>query len=304
MRFARLCALAAGCLALVAISPVQAAMASAQPAGYYAGEYTSGSLPYTDPGQTGLLTLCSQSGQPMTHGYLTTKPFAWKIVSSVPAPAGYHVKGGTAQVFAYQPRQYTPAGAWSGVVLTGASVYSNIAHPMVQETPIDEPLTFMTDDFPPLWDGLIELRMYLGGPGESEYENTYGAADLRVSGNTWTLVQGGLDYCGSGTSVSRETILHLPGSGGTPKPTSPPAANAAGQSPSTGSGSGAGAGSSSTTSPGLASAGQQGVSGTLAADNSSSVPAGAIAGIAAAIVVLGGCAEILRRERRRRRRAG
>jgi hypothetical protein len=212
MRFVSTCAFVAMGLALAAIAPAQIAAAGtvrtvSQDGGGSAGFH----LPYTDPGQAGWLTLCNQANLPITQGSLTTKPFVWRVVSSVPTPAAYRIKGTTAQLFAYQPRPYTPAGAWSGLDLAAASVYSNPAHPMAQFTPIDEPLNYMTQSFPPIWDSLIELRLYLGAPDRPEYEASYAAADLQIKGNTWTLVSGGNDSCTSGTAVSREVILGLPG---------------------------------------------------------------------------------------------
>jgi hypothetical protein len=212
MRFASACAAAAMGLALASIAPAQIAAAGTVRAAATQGSgLASFHLPYADPGQAGWLTLCNQANVPVTQGSITAKPFVWRVVSNVPTLSGYRIKGATAQLFAYQPRPYTPPGAWSGLSLAAASVYSNLAHPMAQFTPIDEPLNYMTESFPPIWDSLVELRLYLGAPDRPEYEARYAAADLQIKGNTWTLVSGGNDSCTSGTAVSREVILGLPG---------------------------------------------------------------------------------------------
>jgi hypothetical protein len=175
-------------------------------------------LPYTDPDQAGWLTLCGTNLKPVTHGSITTVPFVWRVVSSAAAPKGYFIKGAKATMFAYQPRPYTPAGGWSGTVMGAASYYSNAAHPMAQFTPIDSPLTQMTKAFPPLWDHLIELRLYLSAPEVAPLTSQYAAADIQVIGNTWRLVAGGHTSCTAGKAVSEEVVVGVPGAGAKPKP--------------------------------------------------------------------------------------
>jgi hypothetical protein len=250
-------------------------------------------LPYTDPNQVGLLTLCNTRDQPITHGSLTTAPFVWRVVSSVQAPRAFRKKGVTATLFSFQPRPYTPAGAWSGEALTAASLFSSFAHPMVQETPIDEPLTQMTNAYPPIWDHLIELRVYLGAPDSEADVMQYGAADLQITGNTWTMVEGGTSGCKSGTAVSREVLLGMPGASGTPKPGATRATRATGgshTSPASAAGS-----SSRSAAAGSASGAQS------ASDNSSAVGGAAPAaiGIGLAVVVVLAAITLWRGRRRR-----
>jgi hypothetical protein len=251
-------------------------------------------MPYSDPNQVGLLTLCNTRDQPITHGSLSAVPFVWRVVSDVPTPSAYRVKNVTATLFVFQPRPYTPAGAWSGEALTAASLYSNFAHPMVQETPIDEPLTQMTDAFPPIWDHLIELRVYLGGPDKQADVMQYAAADLQISGSTWTMVEGGTSGCTSGTAVSREVLLGMPGASGTPQPgaTKAPGATGGSQTPATSAAAG-----SPSNSPAAGSA----ISASTASDDSSSAGglAPAAIGIGLAVVVVLAATTLWRSRRRR-----
>ena len=155
--------------------------------------------------------------KPVTQGSITARPFIWRVVSDSPAPKGYFPKGAKATMFAYQPRQQTPAGAWSGTVMGAASYYSSQAHPMAQFTPIDSPLTQMTIAYPPLWDHLIELRLYLSAPDVPPLTVHYAAADLQVTGRTWRLVAGGHASCTAGNAVSEEVVVGMPGARDKPK---------------------------------------------------------------------------------------
>jgi hypothetical protein len=309
--------LAVGAAGLVLASAAPAQLAAAGVTGVAAGQHAADGghratsfptmngfkLPYTDPNQAGLLTLCNVKGQPITHGSISSAPFVWRVVSDVPTPQGYRVKGVTATLFAFQPRPYTPAGAWSGDSLTPASLYSNLAHPMVQETPIDQPLTQMTESFPPIWDHLIELRIYLGAPDMQPSVMQYGAADLVINGNTWTMVQGGTTGCTSGKAVSREVLDHMPGAAGTPKPVASKAAGATAGSHSSAppaTESGAGTGSSSSSHQGAAGSG----TGATDASNQSSVGGVAPGAITVGVVVVIGLAATALWRGRRRRRAG
>ena len=258
-------------------------------------------LPYTDPDQAGLLTLCNTKDQPITHGSIATMPFVWRAVSDVPTPKQLRVRGVTASLFAYQPRPYTPAGDWSGTALTAASLYRNLAHPMVQETPIDVPLTQMTESFPPIWDHLIELRLYLGAPDMSPDVIQYAAADLVINGSTWAMVEGGTAGCTSGTAVSREVLDHMKGASGTPTPAASTAAGGTGgghASPQASAGSGAG---SSASHSALAAA-ETGASNASDSSSVGGVVPGAIGVGVTVVVVL--AASALWRGRRRGRRAG
>jgi hypothetical protein len=258
MRYVRARALAA-----VAAAAGLAAMGSAQiasagvvqaPRVQHDGGLASFHLPYSDPGQAGLLTLCGPGNKPITHGNINSKPFVWRAVGGVPAPAAYRVKNAVAQLFAFQPRPYTPPEAWSGLPIVAASVYSNPDHPMIQSTPIDEPLSYFTKFFPPVWDHLVELRLYVSAPNSAEDTLRFAAADLQINGDTWTMVEGATTGCTSGTAVSREVTVGLAGASATLKPGQTVASGGASQAGSATPAAGSHSGTASAGTPGTSAA--------------------------------------------------
>jgi hypothetical protein len=171
---------------------------------------TTPGTPYRDPASHGSIGLCDRAGHQLTHGSVTAKPFAWRAVSSVAAAAGYGEAGGTATLLAYQPRKGLPSGEWSGDALTSASRYTNPAHPTAAATSADESLQGFITEFRPEWDGLLQLRLYLGAPQEPTFSLTYPSLDIEVTGNTWHVVDGTPVSCHSGKAVSLESIVLKP----------------------------------------------------------------------------------------------
>jgi hypothetical protein len=164
----------------------------------------NGSVPFSDPNQNGLITLCNAAGQRITSGSIDTMPFVVKAVSSAPAPHGY--ESGLATLYAYQPIQYVDPGNWSDDQLSGSTYFSNPAHPGAALTPSDEPLVAFTTGYPLHWDGLLQLRLLYTAPNTQPYPGAYPAAVLRVTGRTWTVVQGGDTPCNATRTKSLETI--------------------------------------------------------------------------------------------------
>ena len=217
-------------------------------------------VPYTDPNAVGYIGLCNQAGQQITSGSVTTTPFVWRAVSSQAAPAGYDGPSRTATLTAYLPLQALPAGDWSGEELTSASEYSNPANPMAAATTRDVSLETFIQDYPPEWDGFIQLRMFLGAPDEPAYQRHYPSLDIYVSGNTWTAVGGGPVNCNAGSAESLETIV-LPSTTTT----------------TAGSGAKGGAAGAGTTGTG-AGGGSSGGSNTAASSGGGSTAASAVTG--------------------------
>lgn len=167
----------------------------------------SGPVPYSDPAVTGSLGLCDGHGHQVTTGSTTAQPFASLAVGSVAAPSGYHGTGRGAVLYAYQPIENVPADAWSGEELTGNSQYTNAAHPMAAATGGDPALQNFINDYPPKWDGLVQLRLYPTAPGRPMNSASYATLDLKISGTTWQTVDGGSVSCTAGRAVSVETKL-------------------------------------------------------------------------------------------------
>jgi hypothetical protein len=165
------------------------------------------SVPYVDPNAVGSIGLCDQTGQPLTHGSIDDKPFIWKAVDETAAKAPYNVTGASATLYAYQPREGVDPREWSGSQLSAASKFSDPTHPTAAMTGLDGALSRFLTGYPAQWDGLVQLRIYLGAPGEPIYSLTYDSADIKVNGQTWSVVKASSVSCGSGSAVSLEQIL-------------------------------------------------------------------------------------------------
>ncbi len=189
--------LAAGVSLVALVSPLASTSAGATG--------SSAAPPYTDPNVTGTIGLCDASGHLVTQGTIAATPFVSSAVSSVAPPRGYGGAGRTAALFLYQPRTGVAPGDWSGQLMTSSSQYTNAQHPMTVATGGDPSLADFLSTFPATWSGYLELRLYLGAPGQPQYTQTYAATDIRVTGQTWQVARGGVGPCGSGTAVSLES---------------------------------------------------------------------------------------------------
>lgn len=174
----------------------------------------AGQVPYDDPQSSGSLTLCDSQGHELRSGSTSTQPLAPLVIGSTQAPADYRT-GATATLLAYQPREGLAPGQWSGELLTGASRYTTPSHPTVAALPQDLSLGTYVQDFPTQWDGLVQLRVYLGARDKQIYKQKYDTADLKVEKGRWTMVRGGGGSCSSGKAIAVAEIL---GVAATPTP--------------------------------------------------------------------------------------
>jgi hypothetical protein len=154
----------------------------------------AGSVPFTDPSAHGSIGLCTAAGKPLTSGSIYSRPFAPIAVSTTAAAAAYSGPG-------------VAPSDWTGNEMSADSSYSNAAVPMVQSTEIDSTLADFMADYPPNWDGLLQLRMFAGHIGEGYNTDTYAASVLKVSGSTWTLLNPPAVSCSAGKAVSSESLL-------------------------------------------------------------------------------------------------
>ena len=257
-------------------------------------------VPYQDFAATGSIGLCDRNGQQITSGRITDKPFAWRAVSSVKAPDGYTGEGRRASLLIYQPRPKTYPPQWNGDTLTSSSTYSNPDVPMAAATDRDASLADFIAAFPPKWDGYLQLRMYFGIAGKPVPTDAYPAADIKVTGDTWTMVRGATVSCTAGTAKDTE---QKPLATAKPKPTK---SGAAGNGTGSPSGSASPGGSSGAAVPGSGGGGTGGV--TDGTDEqvlaSSVVPSGsggkwyALGGIAVVLLLVGLGAWWFRRSQR------
>ena len=156
----------------------------------------SGDVPYEDKQAVGLIALYDRSGHLVTKGSVNDKPFVAKAVSAEKAPPPYDKPGCKAALLAFQPRKGVDPAVWEGDFLTGSTAYADAGHPTATGTDQDISLANVIAVFPPAWDGLLQLRMYLGAPEEPGRTSPYVTADIKVDGDTWTLVRGASDIPG------------------------------------------------------------------------------------------------------------
>ncbi|GAA3194588.1 LPXTG cell wall anchor domain-containing protein [Dactylosporangium siamense] len=148
-------------------------------------------VPYTDSRSAGGIVLYGKDGKPATTGKTADKPFVAKAIAQAKAPEPYDRDGRKATLLAFLPRKDADPTQWHGRFLTGASAYPDAAHPTVVAPAEAGSLAEFLDVYPTQWDGLVQLRIYLGVPGEETLTTSYATADIRVSGGTWTVVRGG-----------------------------------------------------------------------------------------------------------------
>lgn len=174
-----------------------------------------------DPAAHGYVALCGVDGRPMTGGNIHDKPFIWSAISSRPAPSEAQGAGEVATLYVYQLRPGTAPYDWNGDEITSTSPYSTPRHPATQATPADYALAFVTKDYPPMDHGLYQLRMYFGNRQNPAYPDKYAASFIRVTGNRWSVVQGGTLDCHAGKAVSPEVRILGKEAAGTPSVSAP-----------------------------------------------------------------------------------
>jgi hypothetical protein len=208
-----------------------------------AAEAAGGSTPYSDTQATGFLTLYDKAGKAIKSGHITDKPFVWKAVSSKKAEAPYDKTGRKATLAAFQPRPGTQPSAWSSDTLTASTTYTDPAHPTAQATAGDFSLKDFLGEFPPKWDGTIQLRLILSAPGTQAQATGYASTDIKINGNWWYVMGGGPGAGKGGVNIpgkvdSAATASAAPS--GSAAPGASAAAPGASASPADASGSGAG----------------------------------------------------------------
>ena len=165
------------------------------------------SVPYSDSRSTGSIVLCNAAGQNITHGSVYDKPFAYRVVSSVPVPAQYRIAGRRATLYAFQPRQGVDPGSWSGDSLTATSTYTNPLVPMAEGSRRDIALSDYLDEYPSAWKGLVQLRLFASAPNAGVDNTSYPTANIEVTGTTWKLLDPVALSCTDGAATTPEDQL-------------------------------------------------------------------------------------------------
>jgi len=159
--------------------------------------------PYTDPAAQGTLTFCDVDGHAVTGGSVTGQLADLAVGST--AATGAYAQAGSATLFAYQPREGVSPEEFSGLQLTAASAVDDAAHPSARITARSTTLADFVAGFPAAWHGYVQLRLLLTAPGTAPQVDRYDAADIRVDGDRWRLVNGGGGACASAHSNSKGT---------------------------------------------------------------------------------------------------
>ena len=110
--------------------------------------------------------------------------------------------GRKASLVAVQPRQNVDPEMWDGTLLTAATTYLDPAHPIARSDGTGSSLADFLAAYPATWSGYVQLRIYLGAPGRPTLNTSYASADLKVDGDTWSLVGGAPDGVPSGKGVN------------------------------------------------------------------------------------------------------
>lgn len=187
--------------------------------------HADGAVPFTDPNAQGSVGLCDKDGRPLLSGNIKDVPFAFKAVSTQAAPKAYQVKGRTATLMAFSALQGLAPGDWTSYTMIQSTFYTDPRSPVAVADYNQPPLIYQTTGAPPLWDGLIQLRLIYGAPDNPPLDHPYPAAVIRVSGSTWTLVQGDKNPpCASATGRNLNSVVADPSRLRTAPPTT--AANA------------------------------------------------------------------------------
>lgn len=264
-------------------------------------------MPYSDTNASGTLTFCDAQGQPLSHGNINDKPFAHLVVSSAPAEAPVAGLGRSATLFLAIPQKGVDPQAWLTNPLSGSSFYTNPAHPMVAAAAgTDYSLEDVLATDPVQWNGLVEVRMFTASFDGGILSTQYPAADLQVTGPTWTLLRGGTAPCNAGFAIPNDG-RSPPTSAATVSPP-PQAAPVAPASPGATSPASPSATPSPSAAPGVAApthagttttgSAPQSAAGTPSGGSGSSVPLVFMA--AGAVVAAGGVLVLLRLARHRK----
>ncbi|KAA1423916.1 hypothetical protein FE697_010210 [Mumia zhuanghuii] len=153
-------------------------------------------VPYTDPQSTGLLTLCDESGKPVTEGRVDDTPFAPIVVGATPLDG--RIPGdlvANATLYGYQPREAIEPLEFSGSPIGGPVPFVDHERPATRVVPDAWSIANFVEVFPADLDGYVQLRLITSVSGFGANTTSYDTADIKVDGESWHVVRGGHADC-------------------------------------------------------------------------------------------------------------
>ena len=165
-----------------------------------------------DPGAVGGLTFYNAAGQQVTGGNLTDSPIAAYVEGSATVRSGDTV----ATLYGYLPKSGQQPSAWSGEQLGGSTTFPNGSAPVPLNTaslPVetgasgDQTVAGLQSDYPNTdtssdgYAGIYQLRLYTNAAHKTQ-TSTYDAADIQISGSTWSVVYPAPSLTSTTTTVS------------------------------------------------------------------------------------------------------
>jgi hypothetical protein len=174
-----------------------------------------------DASAIGGLTFYDASGQQISGGNINDAPFAAYVSAGAAGRAG----DTKATLFGYLPKNGVAIGAWTGEAISGSPAYPNASAPaplngsslpLVTLGSGDETIAQLAGDLPntasDAYAGLYQLRLKTSGPGQAA-GSTYDAADILISGNSWSVVYPAI--VATATSTTLTTAQSSPQDAGT-----------------------------------------------------------------------------------------
>src|SRR5580658_898751 len=154
--------------------------------------------PVSNPPDVGALVFYNAAGQQVTGGQVSSQPIAAYVQGTATVQAGDN----KATLYGFLPVNGQTPAQWSGEALDGATVYPNASAPgslassslpLVTGGASDESLTTLEADFPNNdtssdgYAGMYVLRLVTSEAGVAS-NGDYDAADIQITGNTWSVV--------------------------------------------------------------------------------------------------------------------
>lgn len=159
-------------------------------------------VPYADPASSGLLTLCDAKGNQVTGGKVTDKPLAPFVLGSTPLDSQVPADSvGFGTLYGYQPREGVEPLEFSGAPIGGPEAFTDHARPATRVVKDGYSLADFTSIYPATLDGYVQLRLITSVDGFGAFADAYDTADIKIDGDSWTVVRGGNASCADASTL-------------------------------------------------------------------------------------------------------